>query len=54
MIKLESHYYQKWLKERNNLIKELKKNNVLLNEIIDLKQKLAIKIMAETLRKKRE
>ena len=47
----EDYYYNLWLKEREERIKITKESNKLLDEVADLKEKLTIKIMAETLKK---
>jgi len=40
----EDHYYQFWLKEREELIKKAKENNDLIEEIINLKKRLTNEI----------
>ena len=50
-IKSKDYYYNLWLKERDDRIKDTKESNKLLDEVADLKEKLTIKIMAETLKK---
>jgi len=39
-IKSKDHYYNIWLKERENLIKTTKESNKLLDEINNLKQEI--------------
>lgn len=43
-IESEDHYYQLWLKEREERIKDVRENTTLLDEIITLKEKLTIAI----------
>ena len=48
-IKEEDHYYQIWLEERDKLIKQFNENTKLLEEIANLKEKLALTIKDGTL-----
>lgn len=53
-IESEDYYYQLWLKEREERIKEIRENNLLLDKIDNLSKKLTIEIKKPIIIKGRE